>query len=200
MRWWLGDDAGAAGVGRFQPVAQTYAQRLRTEGLALAAVGAAGSAVLLATQPEAKRQPLNTIGQLAAVAGALAYFGPRATDKALNGASRVRFGRVGTGEPTPLWHIPVPVIAEVAFFAVVSKRALARTSLPPRVKQAPGWDAGLRVTAGSAVVGAYQALVIARQVKAVEARKRRAYYRMPGSRLGRGTVLGWTRNLRGRAS
>ena len=179
-------------------MAQTNAERLQTEGLALAAVGTVGSAVVLATQPEAKRQPLSTIGQLALVAGALAYFGPRATNNALDGASRVRFGRVGTGEPTPLWHVPVPVVAEVAFFAVLSKRALARTSLPPKVKEAPGWDAGLRVTAGSAVVGAYQALVIARQVKAAEARKLRTYYRMPGSRLGRGTVLGWTRRVPGR--
>jgi hypothetical protein len=176
-------------------MAQTYAQRLQAEGATLAAVGAAGSAVLLATQPEARRQPLNTVGQLALVAAGLAYFGPRSTGKALGGASRVRFGRVGTGEPTPLWHIPVPVLAEVAFFAVVSKKALARTSLPPRVKTAPGWDAGLRVTAGSALVGAYQSLVIARQVKQAEARRLRTYYRMPGSRLGRGTVLGWTRRL-----
>ncbi len=178
-------------------MAQTYARRLQAEGLTLAVVGAAGSAVLLAAQPEAKRQPLNTIGQLALVAGGLAYFGPRATTKALNDASRAYFGRVGTGEHTPLWHIPVPVVAEVAFFSVLSKRALARTSLPPRLKEAPGWDAGLRVTAGSAIVGAYQALVIARQVRAAEARTLRSYYRMPGSRLGRGTVLGWTRRVPG---
>jgi len=176
-------------------MAQTYAQRLRAEGLALAAVGAAGSAALLATKPEAKREPLSTVGQLAVVAAGLALVGPRATDKALGDASRVWFGRVGSGEPTPLWHIPVPVLAEVAFFSVISKKALARTSLPPRVKAAPGWDAGLRVTAGSAIVGAYQALFIARQVRQAEKARHRAYYRMPGSRLGRGTVLGYTNRV-----
>ena len=176
----------------------TYARRLRAEGLTLALVGVAGSALLLRITAEAKRQPANTIWQLALVAAGLAALGPRTTDKALANARRVRFGRVGTGEPTPLWHIPVPVLAEVAFFAFISKKALARTSLPTRVKEAPGWDAGLRVTAGSAIVGAYQALAVARRVRRAESAQWRTYYRMPGSRLGRGTVLGYTRRLPGR--
>lgn len=173
-------------------MAQTYAQRLRAEGLTLATVGVAGSAALLVTQPEAKRQPLNTAGQLALVAAGLAWLGPRSTDRALEDARRAWSGRVGTGEPTPLWHIPLPVLAQVAFVSVIGKKALAGSSLPPRVRESPGWDAALRVTAGSALVGAYQALVIAQQVERAQRRGRR-YYRMPGSRLGRGTKLGYTR-------
>ena len=173
-------------------MAQSYVKRLRLEGLTLAAVGAAGSAGLLATQPEAKRLPLRTIGQLVLVAGGLGALGPRSTDKALSDASRIWFGRVGTGEPTPLWHLPLPVAAQVAFVSVVAKKALAGTSLSPRLKESPGWDAALRVTAGSALVGVYQALVVAPQVKRAEASKLRRYYRMPGSRLGRGTKLGYT--------
>lgn len=174
-------------------MAHTYVRRLRTEGLALAAVGAAGSAVLLATQPQAKRRPASTIGQLAVLAGGLAYFGPRSTAKALDNASRAYLGRVGTGEPTPLWHIPIPVLAEVALVSGRPKKALEGAPLPPPVKAAAGWDAALRVTAGSALVGLYQALVIARQVKQAEGSGWRRYYRMPGSRIGRGTKLGYTR-------
>jgi len=98
----------------------TYRDRLRVEGATLAAVGAAGSAVLLATQPEAKRMPAGTIGQLALVAVALARFGPRTGAGAMRAARRVRGRAVGTA-------------------------------------------------------------------------RRRTYYRLPGSRLGRGTVLGFTR-------
>jgi hypothetical protein len=56
----------------------TYRERLRVEGLTLAASGALGSAGLLAFKTEqATRWPLNTVGQLAVVAGLLGWLGPR---------------------------------------------------------------------------------------------------------------------------
>ena len=54
---------------------QTYRERLRREGAVLAVTGAAGSAALLATAPEARRWPWNTVGQLAGVAALLATVG-----------------------------------------------------------------------------------------------------------------------------
>lgn len=56
----------------------TYRERLRTEGLVLAACGVAGSAgILVAKTEQATRWPWNTIGQLAVVAGLLGWLGPR---------------------------------------------------------------------------------------------------------------------------
>lgn len=82
-----------------------------------------------------------------------------------------------TGEPTPLVHVPVPmVLGALTFKAIASIGG-------PMVRLA-GWDAALRFTAGSAVVGAAQGLVLARAVAAGEAREGRTYFRLPGSRLG----------------
>ena len=175
-------------------MADTYRQRLRVEGLTLAAAGLAGSALLLATQEQARRAPMNTVVQLGMLAGGIAVLGPRSTRKALEGAERVRFGRVGTGEPTPLWHVPVPMIGGTIFVAKLAKPLNAKLGLPPWIARPAGWDAGLRVTAGGAMVGFYQAFAIERQVAAAERRGLRTYYRMPGSELGPGTRLGWTRS------
>ena len=174
-------------------MADTYRRRLRVEGLTLAAAGVAGSALLLATEDQARRNPLNTVAQLAALAGGLAVLGRRSTAKAIESADHVR--RVGDGEPTPLWHVPVPVVAGTLFFSLLAKPLNDKLGLPERLARDAGWDAGLRFTAGSAMVGLYQAFAIERQVE--QAERFRTYYRMPGSSLA-GTRLGWTRRL-GRA-
>ncbi len=178
----------------------TYRDRLRLEGLALAATGAAGSAALLATTDQARRAPANTAIQLAVLVAGLAWLGPRSARKAIGQADRVRFGRVGTGEPTPLWHVPVPVVAGAIFVGPVAKPLNQRLGLPARVARDAGWDAALRVTAGSVLVGLYQAFVLERLVGRAERRRLRTYYRMPGSTLGTGTRLGWTRTSLGRAA
>ena len=179
-------------------MADTYRHRLRVEGITLAAAGLAGSAALLATQPQSRRMPASTVIQLAALAAGLAAFGPRSTARTLDDAGRVRFGRVGTGEPTPLWHVPVPPLA--ATLIVAYGRPLgAKLRVPRQVTRLAGWDAGLRVMGGAALVGLYQAFGIERQVARAERRGLRTYYRMPGSRLGTGTRLGWTRRGLGRA-
>jgi hypothetical protein len=180
-------------------MAETYRRRLRIEGLTLAAAGLAGSALLLATKEQARRAPINTAAQLGILAGGLATLGGRSTDKALANADRVRLGRVGTGEPTPLWHVPVPTVAGAVFLGRFAKPLNKKLGLPKRLARDAGWDAAVRVTAGSAIIGLWQAFGIERQVARAERRGLRTYYRMPGSELGTGTQLGWTRRRLGRA-
>ncbi len=164
-----------------------YATRLRLEGGVLAAAGFAASAALVARVPASRRWPLNTVGQVGVVAAALIARGPRQVDGWMAAAERIDGVQV-TGEPTPLAHVPVPMLLGALFF-----RGLEHVGGPLRPLTAKaGWDAALRVTAGSAVVGATQALVLARHVAAAEAREGRTYFRVPGSRLGTGTRLGYT--------
>jgi hypothetical protein len=159
----------------------SYRQRLRVEGAALAALGVLGSAGLLVARPEqATRWPLNTAGQLVVVAGLLGWLGPRATRGALDRSVPLAAGEEGSGEPTPLWHLPLVVgglTATVVALGAVNERA--------------GWDAGLRVTLGCTLVGLAQAVLLARIVEADERAHGRRHVRMRGSRLLRGTKLGW---------
>ena len=180
-------------------MAETYRHRLRVEGITLAAAGFAGSALLLAVKQQSRRAPANTAIQLGVLAVGLATLGRRSTDKALGTADRVRFGRVGTGEPTPLWHVPVPMLAGALFVGAGAKPLNKKLGLPKPLARDAGWDAALRVTAGSALVGLWQAFVIERRIAGAERRGLRMYYRMPGSALGTGTRLGWTRRRLGRA-
>ena len=159
----------------------TYRERLRAEGLTLAACGAAGSIGLLTFKTEqATRWPWNTIGQLAVVAGLLGWLGPRAVRKSMAGAHELTAGREGSGEPTPLWQMPVIVAGLTA--SLVALEA---------VNSRAGWDAGLRITGGCTLVGLAQALLLERLVAADEAERGRTYVRFKGSRLGRGTKLGF---------
>ncbi len=180
-------------------MAETYRHRLRVEGITLAAAGLAGSALLLAVKDQTRRAPGNTAVQLGVLAVGLVTLGRRSTDKALGDADRVRFGRVGTGEPTPLWHVPIPMLAGATYVGALAKPVNKKLGLPKRLVRFAGWDAALRVTAGSAMVGLWQAFGIERQVARAERRGLRTYYRMPGSALGTGTRLGWTRRRLGRA-
>lgn len=167
------------------PTPPTYRQRLRAEGLALAGSGVLGSVLLLALTPEAKRGPLSTIGQLLVVVGLLAYFGPRATAKALRSARGMRQEALGSGEPTPLWQLPVIV---VVLTLLVAKPV---GPIPDVLSARAGWDAGLRVTGGCALVGLAQAFLLERQVAQAEKADGHVYHRIAGSRLGRGTNLGY---------
>jgi hypothetical protein len=156
--------------------ALTYRARLRREGAALAAVGLAGSVALLVLDDEAASGPESTLGQLAVVAGLLAWLGPRGVRSAVARAEQVGAPGVppATGEPTPLWHLLLVVAA---------------LATPLLLLGAP--DAALRVTAGSALVGLAQAVLLARLVAARERREGRVFVRLPGSRILRGTRLGW---------
>ncbi len=163
-----------------------YTTRLRLEGSVLAAAGVAASLALATKVPQARRWPLNTVGQVGLVALGLNLRAPRSVEAWMGAAERVDAVQT-TGEPTPLWHVPVPMIAGALLF-----KGLESIGGPLRPLTAKaGWDASLRVTAGSAVVGLSQALLLARTVAAAEAREGRTYVRLPGSRLGSGTRLGY---------
>ena len=54
-----------------------------------------------------------------------------------------------------------------------------------------GWDAGLRVTGGCVLVGFTQGLALERLVAADERVTARTYFRIKGSRILRGTRLGY---------
>lgn len=152
----------------------TYRRRLRVEGATLAACGAIGTVVLLAGVDQSRRGPTSTVGQLVVVGLLLGWFGPRSVRRALASSRPVGVGQVGTGEPTPLWQLPV-IVAGLTGLA----GGLA------------GWDAGVRVTGGCLLVGLAQAVLLERLVAARERGLDRRFYRMPGSRILRGTRLGY---------
>ena len=153
----------------------SYRELLIREGGALALSGALGSALLLGLEDSATDGPWNTGGQLAVVAALCAFLGPRSVRKWTARAEPVPEGDTSlTGEPTPLWQMPV----------ITAGLTLA-VALPTGM-----WDAGLRVTGGCLLVGLTQAALMATVVGADERRRRRRYVRLPGSRILRGTRLG----------
>ncbi|MEA2470495.1 MAG: hypothetical protein QOE38_1494 [Thermoleophilaceae bacterium] len=162
----------------------TYRERLRIEGLALAACGLAGSVALVAFVPASRRWPLNTLAQLAAVVVLLEGVGTRKVRKWMREADELKSGEEGGGEPTPLWMLP-PIVAALAALFVV----LPETGLP--ASDRAGWDAGLRVTAGCMLVGLVQGLRYESVVAAEESKRGRRYIRVKGSHLWSGTKLGW---------
>ena len=165
----------------------SYRERLRVEGLALAACGVAASGALVAFVPESRRWPLNTVAQLAVVAALLEGIGTRKTRRWMDEAEELTPGEEGSGEPTPLWMLPPIMISLAAFFVL-----LPETGLPGSDRA--GWDAGLRITAGCAVVGLFQGVRWAGVVATEERERGRRYLRVKGSHLWSGTKLGWVRS------
>lgn len=155
--------------------APSYAERLTLEGAVLTASGAVGSALLVVLVDAAREQPLSTVVQLAIVAALGALLGPLLTRR-WTGRAEPAEDVDTSGEPTPLWQLP----------AITAGLALA-VGLPTGA-----WDAALRVTGGCLLVGLTQAAVMAPLVRADERRVGRRYVRLPGSRLLRGTRLGWS--------
>ena len=153
----------------------TYRQRLRLEGLALALSGAVGTIGLLALCAESRRDPLNTAGQLAILALLLAWLGPRSVRHAIGASEPRSQSELGSGEATPAWSLPLIVVALAAAAELLF-----------------GWDAAVRVTAGCVLVGITQALMLERMVAADERETARTYFRIAGSRILRGTRLGYT--------
>ncbi len=169
-----GRPVGATSAHTLGPVPPTYRQRLRIEGLGLAMSGAIGTIALLAVSAQAHRDPLSTAGQLAVVALLLGWLGPRSVRRAI-AASESRSERdLGSGEPTPVWRLPLIVVVLAGAAGWVA-----------------GWDAGVRVTGGCVLVGLAQALVLERVVAADEHETGRKYFRIAGSRILLGTRLGY---------
>jgi hypothetical protein len=165
-------------------VPPSYRERLRTEGLALAACGAVGSAALVAFLPDSRRRPASTIGQLIAVGLLLELVGTKSVRRTIDHARELE--DPGSGEPTPLWMLP-PIVAGLTAAFV----ALPETGLP--FSDLAGWDAGLRVTAGCMLVGLAQGLRWEGVVAAAERSSGRRYIRAAGSHLWSGTTLGYTK-------
>jgi hypothetical protein len=151
----------------------TYVHRLRLEGAVLGGCGAIGSLVLLLDVRASRDSPLSTIGQLAIVAALLGWLGPRSVRRSVASSDSRAVHEIGSGEPTPPWHIIAIVLLLTALVAWVG-----------------GWSAGLRVTGGCMLVGIVQALVLASQVTRAQRRAGVTYYRVKGSRILRGTRLG----------
>lgn len=172
--------------------APTYRERLRSEGLTLAAVSAVASGAILATQSQARRWPVNTVSQLVLATAAMATLGRRSVRKALDEAVELMPGAEGDGDPTPLWQVPLPVLAlavVVGDIPAPDRRFLTRRGEPVR-----GWDGSLRATGGGALAGLAQGLLFEREVARAEESQDRTYYRLPGSSLLSGTKLGFVRN------
>jgi hypothetical protein len=168
-------------------VPPSYRERLRVEGFTLAALGAVASVAMVAAVPASRRWPLNTVGQVAVVAVLLEALGARAVRGYLDKAEELSPGEEGTGEPTPLWMLP-PIVASLTASFVL----LPKTGLPG--SDAAGWDAGLRITSGCAVVGLAQALRFGGIVAAREQATGRRYLRVKGSKLFSGTKLGYLKS------
>ncbi len=160
----------------------TYRQRLRAEGLTLAASGALGSIVLVLATDQATRMPVSTAGQLAFVAALLGWLGPRGLRRAIAESVPLAKSETAAGEPTPLWQAPAAVAVLTGIAGAVG-----------------GWDAGLRVTLGCLIVGLGQGVLLERLVAAEERTSGRVFLRMPGSSWFRGTRLAY-RAVTARAS
>ena len=152
--------------------APTYLQRLRLEGGVLAACGAVGTAALFAGTAGAGHNPVSTALQLCVVALLLLWLGPRGVRRSMAASSERRGDEIGSGEPTPLWHIGAIVVILAGAAGLLA-----------------GWDAGIRVTAGCVLVGAAQALLLGSIVRREEHDTGRTFYRTAGSRILRGTRL-----------
>lgn len=149
-----------------------YRDRLVLEGWTLVGAGAiAALVVVLSVMPV-----LDALfyGQLIVGIPLLAVLGRRAASRGMQRAAPLAPHDVGSGEPTPLWHVVGVVAIITPLFWVVG-----------------GPLGGLSAGVGSALVGLAQALVLAPAVAREEARTGRRHLRMGGSRVLRGTKLGW---------
>jgi hypothetical protein len=102
----------------------------------------------------------------------------RGANRSLRDAREVAPGDVGDGRPTALWKLPATVAVLAAIFPLLREAGVPGA----------GWDASLRITGGSAIVGLVQALLIEWIVAAWEGERGVRYYRSKGSR-GLRTVL-----------
>lgn len=150
-----------------------YRERLRVEGGVLAGAGAIATAAILTLAASATDHAVSTAVQLLVVLVLMLTLGSATTRRAMARAQATAPAAIGSGEPTPLWQLPLIVAVLAVAFGTLA-----------------GWDAGLRIGGGCIVVGLIQAIVLERVVAADEARHNRCFYRLRGSRILRGTRLG----------
>ena len=139
----------------------------------LAACGVASAIAVLILTEGATENPLSTLIQLAIVLGLMVTVGSRSVLRSMQRAAPLHEGATGTGEPTPLWQLPLIVGALTLAFGFGA-----------------GWDAALRIGGGCVVVGAAQAFLFERLVARDETQAGSRFYRVKGSSLFTGTKLG----------
>jgi len=132
------------------------------------------SALVLGLSSQATARPGSTAGQLVVVLALMTGLGVRGVARAVRDAQPVATGSAGTGEPTPLWQLPLIVGGLTVAFGLLA-----------------GWDAALRIGGGCTIVGLVQAIVLERWVASAEARTGRRYFRTAGSRILRGSRLAY---------
>ncbi len=153
-------------------MAPTYRQRLRIEGGTLTACGLAASVIVVALSEKSTENSTSTIVQLAAVLVLMLTLGSWSVVRSLNKATALGSSDETTGEPTPLWQLPLIVAGLALVFGLLA------------------WDAALRIGGGCLIVGLAQAVLFERIVAAREKRDGTRFFRIPGSSLFTGTKLG----------
>ena len=98
---------------------------------------------------------------------------PRGLRRSIADSDERDRANIGSGEPTPLWHVALIVVVLTGLAGLL------------------GWDASLRVTAGCVLVGATQTLLLGDFVRREEHKTGRTFYRTAGSRILLGTQLAY---------
>lgn len=112
--------------------------------------------------------------QLAVVALLLLTIAPRTVRAWAGIAEPVDDPSAISGDPTPLWHLPLVCAGPALLLGGVLG----------------GWDTALRFTGGCLLVGLAQAYVLEAAAARAELRRKGTLVRLPGSSLLRGTRLG----------
>lgn len=152
----------------------SYRQRLRVEGLALAASAGVAVAVLLIAVAGSRAGLSRTLIVFAVALLLIAWLGPRSVHLALARAKQIFTPDPGNGQPRALWQLPT-LVAVVTI--IVTKLAGAAN--------------GLRLTLVLVLLGLCQAFVLERIVAVNESQSRRRYFRVEGSRMFGATRLGY---------
>ncbi len=157
----------------------SYRDRLRAEGLALAASAALAALVLLVAASGARGGLGRTLIVAAVALLLVAWLGPRSAHLALGRATQLFTPDLGGGEPRALWQLPLLVAVATA---VVARLA--------------GAENGLRLDLVLLLIGLGQAFVLERIVAVNEGQTRRRYFRVEGSRMLGATRIGYVQRRR----
>ncbi len=152
----------------------SYRDRLRAEGLALAASAALAAVILLAVAAEARGGVARTLIVAGVALLLVAWLGPRSVHLALRHATQLFTPDLGSGVPRALWQLPVLVAVATVLVAKLA-----------------GAANGLRLDLILLLIGLCQAFVLERIVAVNEGQARRRYFRVAGSRMFGATRLGY---------
>ena len=152
----------------------SYRERLRVEGLVLAASAAVATLALLIGAADSRTGIGATLIVLAIALLLIAWLAPRSVHLALRRASQLFTPDLGTGQPRALWQLPLLVAIPVVVFAKLGGAAM-----------------GLRLAVILLILGLVQAFMLERIVAVFEGQARRRFYRVEGSKMLGATKLGY---------